>query len=321
MAPTNLIVNGTFDAGSTGFTGTDMETEFSEDAYLGNGSTNAVAEMDGTSGQTTVMEQSFTVTNPTSTELTFDSALRLSANDQAGLEGITVEILDDTGTVIATMTVLPTENVLTSFSLPVTFPEAGTYTVRLTEVGSDQGDGAIVDNISLLVCFAGATRIATPFGAKVAREISVGDMVETDRGPKTVKWVGHRTVNQQDIEFEKAFLPIKITAGALGKGLPKADLWISRQHRILVSSPVCQRLFKEAEVLVAAIRLTALPGIFIDKETKEIDYIHFLFDEHEVVYAEGAPCESLLLGAQARDSLSLAALDESRLIFPDWEGE
>ena len=54
MPITNVIVNGTFDQGSTGWSVVDPETHHVEGSYLGNGSTNHVAEMDGHSGQTTV---------------------------------------------------------------------------------------------------------------------------------------------------------------------------------------------------------------------------------------------------------------------------
>jgi hypothetical protein len=320
MPPTNLIVNSTFDAGAANWSGNDIEAYGTETAYLGNGSNNRVAEMDGTGSQTTVMEQTFTVTNPTATELTFDSALRTDSNPQAGLEGFTVEILDSGGTVIATTTILPTDNSLTSFSLPVTFPTAGDYTVRLTEVGPDNGIGAIVDNIELLVCFHGSTAIRTPDGEKLARKIAVGDLVETERGPKPVRWVGRRSVSAHDSASNEKFLPVKITAGALGENRPKADLWVSRQHRILVSSPVCQRMFGDTDVLVAAIRLLDLPDVFVDRTMNELDYVHILFDEHEIVFAEGTPSESLLLNPEAKKAISPEAMEEILSLFPELKG-
>ncbi|WHP69702.1 hypothetical protein [Phaeobacter inhibens] len=74
----DLIINGTFDSGSANWGGTDLETSYTENAYLGNGSSNRVAEMDGQSGQTTVMEQSFTVNNPDHADAGRGTAHRLS---------------------------------------------------------------------------------------------------------------------------------------------------------------------------------------------------------------------------------------------------
>ena len=39
MPITNLIVNGDFNLGNTGWSGTDMETSYNEHTYLGNGNT------------------------------------------------------------------------------------------------------------------------------------------------------------------------------------------------------------------------------------------------------------------------------------------
>lgn len=316
MPPINLIVNGTFDAQAAGWSGTDIEANHRESAYLGNGSSNRVAEMDGRSGFVTVMEQSFDVTSSTATELTFDSALRTASNGNAGLEGFTVEILDSSNTVIASLTVLPTANSLTGYSLPVTFPAAGTYTLRLTELGPNDSLGAIVDNIELMVCFHGQTHIRTPLGEKPARDIAVGDLVETENGPKAVRWVGRRKLAMSEIASDPKLYPVKISAGALGRGFPASDLWVSRQHRMLVSSPVCLRMFGQSNVLVSAIWLTALPDIYVDTSVTEVDYVHILFDEHEVVFAEGCPSESLLLGPEAKKSLSSEALDEIYTLFP-----
>jgi hypothetical protein len=86
---------------------------------------------------------------------------------------------------------------------------------------------------------------------------------------------------------------------------------------MLVSSPICQRMFGRTDVLVSALKLTALPGIWIDETVTEIDYIHLLFDQHEVVFAEGAPSESLLLQTEAMAALSAESVEEVRLLFPE----
>jgi len=315
---TNIIVNGTFDLQGFGWSGTDIEVTYTENSYLANGSSNRVAEIDGTSSQTTVMLQQFTVTGPVTTELTFEAALR-STNVTVGSDGFVVQILNSSNQVIATATILPSSiGVYAAYTVPVSFPAGtGTYTLQFTETGNNNSYGAIVDNIELLVCFAGATRIETRTGLKAARDIVVGDLVVTERGASPVTWVGRRRVTPEDIAGNEKFLPVRISAGALGAGLPKADLWVSRQHRMLVRSPICSRMFGEDEVLVSAIKLTALPGIAVDTAITEIEYIHLLFADHEVIFAEGAPSESLLLHAEAIAALSCEAREEITLMFPD----
>lgn len=319
MPPINLIVNGSFDAGVTGWSGTDLETNYNEGAYLGNGSTNRVAEIDGRNNQITVMEQSFTVTGSSSRQLTFDTALRNASNGNAGAEGFRVEIVDASNTVIAFAEVRPTVNALQAFTLPVTFPDAGTYTLRFTERGPNDSLGAIVDNIELMVCFHGETQIATDGGGKSARDIAIGDMVWTESGLKPVRWVGRRHLTVADLQQDPTLRPVHIEAGALGQGLPERDLRVSRQHRMLVHSPVCERMFGAATTLVAAVRLCELDGVSIDEDAQDVDYVHLLFDDHEVVFAEGCPSESLLLGPQARLALKDDAIEEVCKIFPQFK--
>lgn len=110
---------------------------------------------------------------------------------------------------------------------------------------------------------------------------------------------------------------MKITAGALGQGLPLRDLWVSRQHRMLVSSPICERMFGQHDVLLPAIRLCDLPGIYLDTAREEMSYYHLVFDEHEVIYAEGAPSESFYPGPEALKSLDKTARAEFDALFSD----
>ena len=111
--------------------------------------------------------------------------------------------------------------------------------------------------------------------------------------------------------------PVRISKGAMGNGLPQQDLLVSRQHRMQTSSAVAQRMFGTPDVLVAAIKLTELPGIGIDHSADQVVYYHLLFDTHEIVFANGAPSESLLLTDTSLASVTPEGREEIRLIFPD----
>ncbi|MEL7430891.1 MAG: Hint domain-containing protein, partial [Pseudomonadota bacterium] len=78
-----------------------------------------------------------------------------------------------------------------------------------------------------------------------------------------------------------------------------------------------ERMFGEPEVLVSAIRLTALPGIFIDESVDGVEYFHLLFDRHEIVLAEGAASESLFTGPEALKALGREAREEIQELFPE----
>lgn len=45
-------------------------------------------------------------------------------------------------------------------------------------------------------------------------------------------------------------------------------------------------------------------------------YIHLIFDQHQLIYAEGAPSESFYPGPLALKALDRPVLDELLLLFP-----
>ncbi|WP_406645142.1 Hint domain-containing protein [Aliisedimentitalea scapharcae] len=320
--PTNLIVNGTFNSGSTGWSGTDLETSYRESAYLGNGSSNRVAEMDGRSGQVTVMEQSFAVTGNGEVSATFniDSALRTASLGQAGQEGFTVEILDSSGGIVGSMTILPTVNSFSTYSMDVLFPSSGTYTLRMTELGPNNSLGAIIDNVELMVCFCNGTMISTPGGPRPVESLRVGETILTQQGPDVLRWIGKRHVSATDRASNPSLHPVRISAGALGAGLPARDLRVSRQHRMLCSNRIVSTMFNEPSVLVAAIRLVGLPGVSLDEIPKAVTYYHLALHRHQVIYAEGAPTESFRITRNSLASLSSDGRKELFALFPDLQG-
>lgn len=313
----NLIINGDFDSMPFAWKGTDLEI-LAEKSYHKGASKQRVGELDAHKYQTTVMEQKVSIEEPLKTKLTFDTSLRDEVKLDAG-EGFRVEILDANGGSVASLEVYPTSHGWSQIELPVEFTKAGTYTVRFTELGKDDSYGAIIDNIEMMICFTSATHIRTPDGTTQARDIKIGDLISTERGPKPVRWVGLRKLSAAELAAEEKLRPVRISAGALGDGLPQADLSVSRQHRIMIRSTVCERMFSTPDALIAAIHLCTLQGVQIDDAAEEVEYVHILFDEHEIVYAENTPVESLLLGEQAKKVLPKEALEEIRLIFPGME--
>ena len=86
---------------------------------------------------------------------------------------------------------------------------------------------------------------------------------------------------------------------------------------MLAGSPVLQGMFGAGQALVSAIKLTELPGVNIEETPKDTTYIHLLFDQHEVIFANAAPTESLFLGEQALGSVGARARAEILMIFPE----
>ncbi len=167
-------------------------------------------------------------------------------------------------------------------------------------------------------CFTCGTLIRTQSGDSPIQDLEQGELIptlETDAHP--IRWIGRRRFDATQLRDNPKLYPVRIPAGALGGGLPARDLLVSRQHRMLVHSRIAQRMFGTTEVLIPAIKLTALPGIYIDDAVDSVEYFHLLFDRHQVIFAEGAPTESLFTGPEALKTLSCAARQEIFGIFPE----
>lgn len=168
------------------------------------------------------------------------------------------------------------------------------------------------------VCFCRGSEILTREGYVKIENLAAGDMVWTkDNGYKPIAWIGRSIrTNDGSATIEKVS-PIRIAAGALGKNSPAQDLYVSPQHRILVRSRIAERLTGNTEVLVAAVHLLDLDGVERVSDFDMVEYYHMLFDQHEIVCANGVETESLHTGAQALQSISHAALEEIMALFPE----
>ena len=107
-----------------------------------------------------------------------------------------------------------------------------------------------------------------------------------------------------------------IRRGALGYGLPERDMVVSPNHRMLINNDKTALYFEDREVLVAAKHLTGLDGIERLK-AKSTTYVHFLFDQHEVILSDGAWSETFQPGHQTMDGLGNAQRNEIFELFPD----
>ncbi|MDE3027825.1 MAG: Hint domain-containing protein [Paracoccaceae bacterium] len=186
------------------------------------------------------------------------------------------------------------------------------------DLSADPNCSTCTNFVTPVVCFAKGTLIVTKRGEVPVEQLALGDEVLTmDNGFKPIKWIGRRELRHGLLQAFKNLRPIRILAGSLGGGLPWRDLVVSAQHRVLVHSAIAQRIFGTREVLVAAKHLLELPGVEIIEDAIGVEYWHFMLDQHEVVFAEGAPSESLYAGTETLKSLSSAARAELLTLFPE----
>lgn len=228
------------------------------------------------------------------------------------------DIVAPNGNVVRTGTITTNgQNVSITFQSNFT-----SYTVRITDtsVGTTSRD-AVIDNVSLkqqVVCFVAGTMIATPRGERAVEALSIGDQVTTRDGHmRPIRWIGRSRVFFSDGNLDK-LRPVRIAAGALGNGFPEADLFVSRQHRVLLQSKIAMRMFGTDEVLTAAKNLIGLvDGVDVVEDTASVEYLHVLLDRHELLLANGAWAESLYLGDQTLTALTEEQRKEISMIFPE----
>mgnify|MGYP001799917072 CR=1 FL=1 len=197
-------------------------------------------------------------------------------------------------------------------------PESGT--VELLDSNGNVARRVTYSEIEqIIICFTPGTRIATQKGAVAVEKLQVGDKVITrDNGTQALRWVGRRDLTPDEMRAHPEFQPILIRKGALGNGLPDRDMLVSPQHRMLVTSDIAAVMFDEREVLIAAKHQTGLDGVD-QVQTGAVSYLHLMFDQHEVVLADGAWSESFQPGDHSLRGIGADQRSEVLTLFPELE--
>ena len=172
--------------------------------------------------------------------------------------------------------------------------------------------------IERVICFTPGTGIATPRGTVAVESLGPGDKVITrDNGIREIAWVGARDLSILDQQRTPSLRPVLICEGALGAGMPEYDIWVSPNHRMLLTNQFAEMLFGEREVLVAAKHLTGLSGVSLPTSKAKASYAHIMFENHEVVLAGGTWSESFQPGVEAMRGVESAQRRELMTLFPE----
>tara|TARA_R110002051_G_scaffold17010_2_gene50440 strand:- start:9288 stop:10319 length:1032 start_codon:yes stop_codon:yes gene_type:complete len=157
-------------------------------------------------------------------------------------------------------------------------------------------------------CFLAGTRIETADGPRLIEGLVIGDMIPTvDNGMQPIRWIGTSTINGRPDAA-----PVCFEIGALGNTAP---LYVSPQHRMLLTGWRAELYMGEDEVLIPAIQLVNDHSIRQVKQDK-VTYYHLMFDTHELIYAEGIVSESFHPGQRAVGAMARDVQQELLAIFP-----
>ncbi|MGR3503744.1 Hint domain-containing protein [Pseudaestuariivita sp.] len=210
-----------------------------------------------------------------------DSALTFMSPDGSTTEVLVLVEVDSAGDVEAV------------YALPLApMVRRGDYTL----VGVDRENAPLKLAQVACVSFTRGTMITVASGAQVPiEELEVGDRVLTrDDGPQEVRWIGQTTVRAVG-----ALAPIVISAGTLNNA---GDLVVSPDHRLFIYQRQDHLGAGRSELLVKARHLVNEDSVY-QMQGGYVDYFQLIFDDHQIIYAEGIAAESLLVDTRTRDAL------------------
>jgi uncharacterized delta-60 repeat protein len=232
-----------------------------------------------------------------------------SASGSSGDRPMWTAVSSDQGLVVGVVDSANTTNVFSIF--------------KFTSAASiDTSFGIPVASSSLLVCFARGTLIQTTSGPVPVEELQVNDplsfyIAPTSLDSDKVKWIGRQTFHPVMADLID-YLPVKISANALGPGQPFKDLYISPDHAILFDGTLIH-----AKVLVngtSVVQVTEWSG--------DVEYFHIETENHELIYANGVPAETFIdnvsrkqfdnyaeFEAMYPNALMMTELDIPRVLF------
>ena len=136
-----------------------------------------------------------------------------------------------------------------------------------------------------VACFRTGTFLATPRGDVPVETLRVGDLVRTVGGASApVVWLGHRGIDcrRHPHPHPHAMWPIRVAAGAFAEGKPSRDLWLSPDHAVFVDG------------VLVPIRHLVNGTTIAQERCATVTYWHVELPRHDILLAEGLPCESFL---------------------------
>ena len=135
-------------------------------------------------------------------------------------------------------------------------------------------------------CFAAGTLISIGRGqVKAVEHLQVGDYVLSLSGMlRPIKWHGRRRVAcaRGHHQTPDKVMPIRVAMDAFGPGLPCRPLLLSPDHAVFWDD------------ILVPIKCLQNDATIVQIGQDFITYHHLELEEHDVIFAEGMPCETFL---------------------------
>ena len=136
-------------------------------------------------------------------------------------------------------------------------------------------------------CFLRGTTILTADGARKIEDLAIGDWLPTVfGGTRPIRWIGRYPFRKSDPSnpWPKDVRPVRVARSALAVDVPHADLYVTAEHAFLVDG-----LLIPVGNLINGTTITRRDA----RDCDELEYFNIKVEGHDVIYAEGAPVETL----------------------------
>jgi hypothetical protein len=137
-------------------------------------------------------------------------------------------------------------------------------------------------------CLLRGTIIQAVSGSRKVEDLAIGDLLPTMfGGPRPIQWIARYPFRKSDPSkpWVKDVRPVRVARSALAPDVPHTDLYLTGWHGLFVDG-----------VLIPVGSLINGTTIKLDdaRELSELEFFNIKLESHDVIYAEGAPVETLL---------------------------
>ena len=152
-----------------------------------------------------------------------------------------------------------------TLDLPGTFTSANDFAITNVAAGADVA----------VACFAAGTRILTAVGVLPVEKLTVDDFCSDRRRQDHTHHLARPPARQGAARR-------RVCAAAFGDRLPVRDLFLSPDHAVFIDG------------VLVPVRHLINGSTIVQEPVDEITYYHVELATHDLILAEGLPCESYL---------------------------